>query len=105
MANIIYSTQCVMGQTALSARIVPTPQYVGGKEGSVVRVDVLTASETPVGGGWKIKAKQMHTAYWLTPDEAISLAEALKAAAVLAKHHDEADQKLFLELEVRRAMQ
>lgn len=58
-----------------------------------------------VKGGGKIKGKTMHTAYWLDPDEAIGLAEALKAAAVLAKHHDESDQKLFEELEMRRAMQ
>lgn len=75
---------------------------MNSNEGSVVRIDVLTPSEREDKiVGKKVKAKLMHSAYWLDPDEAIAFADALKAAATLAKYHDEADALLFENIRLR----
>ena len=107
MAQILFSTRTVINPDkgfSHDARMVPAPQYINSNESSVVRIDVLAPGEVddPLTGAKKVKAKLMHTAYWLDPDEAIQLAEALKAAAVLVKHHDETDRQLFEEIRLQR---
>lgn len=105
MAHIAFSTQThslVINPINHNARMVAKPQFVSGKEGSVVRIDVLTPGEIVDGVvGKKRRAKMMHSAYWLDPDEAIALAEALKASATLAKHYDHCDEMLFEEIRLQ----